>query len=93
MLRRKVGVTGWWWRDGLDAEALHEEFWDEFPDIKGWHEQLEKFYRNLVRVQPGVPVAQHGVDQFLIAAGVMRCGPRVRQTVWAREPHHDVTGR
>ena len=27
------------------AEALHEEFWDEFPDIKTWHKELEVMYR------------------------------------------------
>jgi uracil-DNA glycosylase family 4 len=31
--------------DVKDAEALHEEFWAEFPDIKGWHQGLDKFYR------------------------------------------------
>ena len=31
--------------DLRDAEALHEEFWSEFPDIKGWHQDLDKFYR------------------------------------------------
>lgn len=27
------------------AEALNEEFWDEFPDIKKWHQELEIGYR------------------------------------------------
>lgn len=27
------------------AETLHEEFWDEFPDIKKWHERIHKDYR------------------------------------------------
>lgn len=26
-------------------EPLHEEFWDMFPDIKGWHNRLAKDYR------------------------------------------------
>lgn len=26
------------------ARDLHEEFWEEFPDIKGWHERLKKDY-------------------------------------------------
>lgn len=26
------------------AEKLHGDFWDEFPDIKNWHEGLFKFY-------------------------------------------------
>jgi DNA polymerase I-like protein with 3'-5' exonuclease and polymerase domains len=28
----------------VDAAAVHEEFWSEFPDIKGWHERLQTFY-------------------------------------------------
>jgi uracil-DNA glycosylase family 4 len=27
-----------------DAEELQAEFFDEFPDVKGWHERLIKFY-------------------------------------------------
>jgi uracil-DNA glycosylase family 4 len=29
------------------AQRLQEEFWDEFPDVKGWHERLKKDYYRL----------------------------------------------
>lgn len=40
---RKVGMTL-----GIgehDAQDLYNEFWGEFPEIKTWHEKIEKFYR------------------------------------------------